>query len=361
MSIISAALLTRPVTLEQLAAISDEIAALARAGVPLDQGFKDLGRELPGRLGAISDEISHALAAGKPIDNVVGDLSSRLPDAYKHVLLVGLKSGRLPMALESVAHTARRIIELRRSLFVSLLYPLVVLSLTWMLGIFVMVQVVPTMVRMLGDFNVTSPELAASIEWFVRSIPWWGVFVPLLFAAYLSWIWYRSGQAAVGMDLHPLLSFGALATLARLQRASRGASLAEMLLLLTNGGVPLAEAVELSSAAVGSRSIASGGRELAQRLSRGEVSRDVPRGFPPMVAWIVAAGYSQDQLTKSLARVADVYREEVTRRSQWLTMYAPLVLTILVCGGVVLMYAAVTLGPWLAIMNRLTVPFQTFF
>jgi hypothetical protein len=64
---------------------------------------------------------------------------------------------------------------------------------------------------------------------------------------------------------------------------------------------------------------------------------------------------------KTLARTAEIYREEVTRRSQWLAFYAPLVLTTLVCGGVVLLYAALTLGPWLAIMRRLTLPFQPFF
>ena len=35
------------VTLDQLIALNDEIAALARAGVPLDQGLLHLGRDLP--------------------------------------------------------------------------------------------------------------------------------------------------------------------------------------------------------------------------------------------------------------------------------------------------------------------------
>jgi general secretion pathway protein F len=361
MSIISAALVTRPVTLPQLAALSDEIAALARAGVPLDRGLKELGRELPGRVGAMSIEISRRLEAGQPLDDIVGDLGARLPDAYRHVLLVGLKAGRLPAALESVAHTARRVSELRQSMGLALIYPLIVLSLTWVLGLFVMVQIAPVMVRMLTEFNVTSPEVEAVFESLVRWLPMWGVFVPVLFAIYLAWVWFRSGQAARGMDLHPLLSFGALATLARLQRAARGASLAELLVLLANSGVPLPDAVELASAAVGSKGIAAGGRELAQRLARGEAVGQLPRGFPPLIAWTLAAGYSQPQLLRSLARTAEVYRDEVARRTQWLSFYAPLVLTILVCGGVVLIYAALTLGPWLAIMQRLTFPYQLFF
>ena len=37
-----------PVTLEQLLALNDEMAALVRAGIPLERGLVDLGREVPG-------------------------------------------------------------------------------------------------------------------------------------------------------------------------------------------------------------------------------------------------------------------------------------------------------------------------
>ena len=39
------------ITLDQLVALNDEIAALVRAGVPLDRGLRSLGEDLPGRLG----------------------------------------------------------------------------------------------------------------------------------------------------------------------------------------------------------------------------------------------------------------------------------------------------------------------
>jgi general secretion pathway protein F len=44
-------------SLEQLIALGEEIAALARAGVPLDEGLAELGRELPGRLGKVARQM----------------------------------------------------------------------------------------------------------------------------------------------------------------------------------------------------------------------------------------------------------------------------------------------------------------
>ena len=43
------------ITLDQLIALNDEMAALARAGVPLDRGLLAVGRELRGRTGKFAD------------------------------------------------------------------------------------------------------------------------------------------------------------------------------------------------------------------------------------------------------------------------------------------------------------------
>ena len=81
MSIINATLVRQPITLEQLAALSDEISALARAGVPLDHGLRELARDLPGRLGTMAAEISRRLEQGRSLDDVIQELGPSLPAA----------------------------------------------------------------------------------------------------------------------------------------------------------------------------------------------------------------------------------------------------------------------------------------
>jgi general secretion pathway protein F len=359
---ISASLVAQPITLDQLAALSDEIAALARAGVPLDRGLRELARDMPGRLGRLADELGTRLQSGQPLDRAVADrLSSSLPPAYRAVIAAGLRAGRLPAALEGVSRTARLIGQLRRTVGLSLIYPLVVLSLTWLLGLFVLIKIAPLTVHMLKEFKVTSAPLDAALAEIIRTASWWGPLIPLLAGAWLAFVWYRSGRVAAGVELHPSFAFGAVGTLARMQCASRYASLSELLALLLHSGVSIPEAVELASAAVGSPKLAAGGKDLAHRLSRGETIRQSPPGFPPLLAWMIAGGHSQPKLCQSLLRTAEVYREEVVRRSQWLTLYVPLILTIAICGGIVFIYAILTLGPWIAIMRRVAEPQSLFF
>src|SRR5262245_23436798 len=93
-----APLAARPITLEQLAALSDEIAALARAGVPLDRGLRELARDLPGRLGKLAGAMGTRLEEGRPLDGVVEDLGAALPPAYRSVIAAGIRAGHLPAA-----------------------------------------------------------------------------------------------------------------------------------------------------------------------------------------------------------------------------------------------------------------------
>ncbi len=357
MSTVPATLAVRPVTLDQLAALSDEIGALTRAGVPLDRGLRALALDMPGQLGKLADQIGRRLQAGSSLAQVVEELGTSLPPAYRAVVVAGMRAGNLPAAMQDISRTARRISLLRGSIFLALVYPLIVLLLTWILGTAVLFKVGPVLAEMLREFDVDPPWIADWYESVARRMDWIGFAVPLLFVAWLVWSWYRSGRIAQGMELRPWLSFGAVGTLARIQRASRLASLADMLSLLVGHSVPLPDAVELASNAVGSPALARGGQKLAEQLRRGQVIQQPPTGFPPLLAWTIAGGQGGQELSNTLARSASIYRDEAARRSQWLSLYVSLIMTLVVCGGAVVVYGLLTLGPWIMIMRRLTLPY----
>ncbi len=353
---IPATLISRPVTLDQLVALSDEIAALARAGVPLDRGLKELAADMPGRLGSLAGDISRRLESGETLSHILAESQHAFPPAYRAVVEAGLRAGRLPAALEDVARMARRISHLRTSLGTALLYPLIVLFLAWQLFMFTCVKVLPVMVRLLAEFEPAAQAWYDAATRFADWAPWlaWGVPAALLLWA--AWTWFRSGQVASGVELHPWLAWGAIGSLRRMQRAGRMAALAETLSTLIANDVPLDDAVSLASAAVGSPQLAKGGRELADRIRRGQFGGPPPPGFPPLLAWTLTCGNSE-QLQNSLRRTAQVYRDEFDRRGQWLTLYAPLIATALVGGAVVMIYALLSLGPWIVIMRRLAHPY----
>ena len=118
-------------TLDDLIALNDEIAALVRAGLPLEQGLAELGGDMPGRLGQIATSLAEAAARGEPLDQAMLDHAVALPPVYRAVIQAGMRAGRLPAALEAVAASARRITETHRAAVVAVSYPLMVLALVW--------------------------------------------------------------------------------------------------------------------------------------------------------------------------------------------------------------------------------------
>ena len=66
------------ITLDQLVALNDEIAALVRAGVPLDRGLRSLGEDLPGRLGRFARQLSERIARGESLTDALAEPTSTL-------------------------------------------------------------------------------------------------------------------------------------------------------------------------------------------------------------------------------------------------------------------------------------------
>ena len=349
---IPATLVTRPVTFDQLIALSDEIAALSRAGVPLGRGLLELGHDLPGRLGALATDIGKRLEAGENLNDILA--RSHFPPAYRAVIEAGLRVGRLPAALEDVSRSARRINQLRMSIGAALVYPLIVVALVWGLFWFTIAKTGPVLVQMLEDVGFKLPAARWTLTMFAETALWWQIVVPVLLGLWILTIWHRSGLIARGSQLHPMLAWGALGTLRKMHRAGRMGALTDLLAMLVSHDVPLDEAVELATAGVGTPEIEQGGQEIARRIRAGEISSEAPAGFPPTLVWTLTSGASRDQLTSALRRSAQVYRDDMQRRAQWLNLYIPVITTVIVGGLAVVLYAAISLGPWIVIMHQLS-------
>jgi type II secretory pathway component PulF len=239
---------------------------------------------------------------------------------------------------------------------IGLIYPLIVLLIACGLFTFSVTKTVPVVFKVLADVSRGGPQWEQTAAWLAGTSHIWGPIIPAAVLLWLGFVWWRSGRVASGYDVHPAMNWGVLGSFQRLQYAGRMASLTELLSLLIASDVPLDEAVSLASAAVGSQRMRRGGEDLAERIRRGESGGKPPAGFSPLLAWTLIGQQPQGRLVAILRRMSQTYRDEFLRRSQWLAIYIPLVTTAFVAGSLVVLYAAVNLGPWIIILNRLANP-----
>lgn len=343
---------TRSITLDELAALNDEIVALVRAGVPLEHGLRALGNDIPGRLGQFAESLGRRLESGASLADTLDDSDGGFPRVYRAVVAAGIRSGKLSSALEGISTAARRAAELRRVLIVSLVYPIVVLMVASNLFLFTALK--------------TAPVVSAVYEWLGVERPWWYVWIdgvtelgPQAIAGFWflaaivggAWLYFSSRASVIsGRGLRRL------PTVARVLHVSRMATFADVLAMMVEQQVPLDEAVVLAAEASGDRSLMKAGGILAERIRGGQHTTPLPKSFPPLLGWLLASRTQGGQLAKSLRQTAASYRRRALNMGNWLTVYLPIILSAGVGGTIAFAYAMLVMAPFYNLLFQLSMP-----
>lgn len=344
------------VTLDDLIALNDEILALARSGVPLGRGLTNLAADLPDRLGKVAAEVGRHMGAGESLPQALRSLGDQIPPVYRAVVEAGIRAGRLPVALEGLARTTRRAAQLRRSVGVALLYPLLVLTLVCLLLAYVAPRAIDAMAESARSQRVADFTAADHLMPLLDSARLWIWFVPVMAITLAAGWWLRSGRAiSAGSGSGPPHVFRG-PWLGQLLRSGRVATFCELLGLLVEHHVPLVDGIRLAADATGDLRIRSEAGVLAEQLQRGQPPAVVAGrrpAIPPLVAATIAGGGAQVDLPAALHHAADTYYRRAENLSDWTRLYLPVLLTVSIGGVAAGVYGLLVLGPWFRFLYRL--------
>jgi general secretion pathway protein F len=338
------------ITLDDLAALNREMAALAAAGLPLEAGLRQVAREFSHSTGRLAEELAADMSAGKSLAEAIAAHGERFPSVYRAVVEAGLHSGRLASALEGYAETAARTASLRRIVGQAIVYPLIVVIIAWELLMFAAIKLMPSY-QELAPSSVPwlsrlglSADMAATLS----------VAAPAaLITTAVVW-WVLSGEAAGRGSWMARLRW--MPGARRTARLGAYASFADLLRLLLEVGVPMNEALPLAGDASNDSRLAATAREAAQRVAEGQPlhkQTDLLRRFPPLVRTVLLAESSERRLLAGLKRAAAIYRD---RAAGWLVDMAvmlPVGLTLLLAIGVVGVYGLLILQPYFTMLHEL--------
>jgi len=343
---------TRPMGLDELTALNDEMAALVRAGVPLEQGLTELAGDLPGRMGSMARQLGDRLAAGENLEQVLGSEGSVFPPVWRAVVAAGVRSGHLAAALEGLSKTSRRIGEMRRAVGMALIYPLIVAAIAYGLFVVTVTKLAPLVLGVIEDMTRASDPLLTKMTWLGETAPSWAVWPPLIVVVVLVLAWYRSGRVAWERSGGRARGIGGAGwrwpTLGSLVRDGRFATFAELLSLLVRQQIPLDEALTLAADASGDRGLKADAQQLAEHLRAGGSPAGRAAGFssiPPLVGWLLSARGPLPTLSQTLTLTAEIYRQRAQRTVTWAVLYLPIVCSVILGGGATLIQALAVFLP----------------
>ncbi len=139
--------------------------------MPLELGLASWGGDLRGPLGRVAGRLSASMSRGASLAEALAEDPAAIPPLYRALVAAGLRSGRLPAALESLSRSARNLKEMRGAIALAVLYPLLVLLVAYGLFVVLVVHVLPQ-VLLLYDGALPALWLAVvgAGEFFQREI-----------------------------------------------------------------------------------------------------------------------------------------------------------------------------------------------
>ena len=336
-------------TLDDLIALNEEIAALVRAGVPLEVGLAELGGDLPGRLGQFASILAQRTARGESLAQAITDDAGGLPPAYRAVVEAGVRAGRLPAALEAVAASARRLAETYRITAIAAIYPLLLILVAWCGLLFFTCSLAPRLASMFLAFHVPGQQFFVVLARAGGSAWRWGPIVPVLVLLLMAASWLGSAGVALGGTAlrlgavdgpnAPLLAHGDVPRTARPVGRKPGAA--------AGGG-------GFGGACVGRSGDVALARQVAAALQTGRTQpAKGAAAFPPLIRWLLLAAGRDGALLPALRHAAAAYHRRARQQSDLLRLFLPIFMTIAVGGSVTALYALGLFLPYSVMLRAL--------
>ena len=344
------------VSLDDLVALNDEIAALARAGMPLESGLLGIGGDLPGRLGSMTRDLGRRMEGGESLVEALESMDSSIPATYRAVVQAGVRSGHLAEALEGLAGFARAYVELRRAIGLSLLYPTLVLLVGYGLFVLFVVDLIPRLADSFESMRVPVGPWLGAVARMGDSVLLWGPILPALIAIGAV-SWWLSGRASAFRPGKVGFALRWVPGVTTILDYATAAQFSDWLAMLIEHGVPWSESVRLAAEATGDARLVASAAALVAASDRGEplaASLKGARAIPPLLAWLMGEGRGQATLASTLRHAAVSYRRRAIRQASALRVALPAALLIGIGATATLLYTMTLFAPWTALLRGMT-------
>lgn len=265
-------------------------------------------------------------------------------DLYCNLVRAGEEAGVLEILLDKIATYLEKTEALKAKLKKAFTYPTIVLFFAFVVTTILLIFVIPTFEDLFKGFGADLPAFTRMVIDISKVFQdYWYLILGVPVAAIIGFVQLRKRSRAFYQLLDRWIL--KLPIVGDLVATSANARFARTLATMFAGGVPLVDAMTSVAGATGNYVYEQAVLEMRDAVSIGQqlnFAMRQSRLFPDMVVQMIAIGEESGTLGDMLAKVADVYEEEVDNKVDTLsTFIEPALmafLAVIVGGLVVAMY-----------------------
>lgn len=297
-------------------------------------------------------KLSKEIKSGSAFSKALSTEKKIFSPFYISMIKSGEASGSLPESLDYLAEHLEREYELTSSIKGALVYPaLITLTMVGVLSI-MMIFVVPNLTEVLKASGLELPLITKIVIAISDTLANYALYL-LLFVIFIGTIGIKFFKTQTGLIILNKI-FLKTPVLKNFFKKVYLSTFAENLSTLISGGVPIAQALKISSEVVSSPIYKKVIKIAEKKVEQGETISsallEYPKLFPPMFCQMISVGEKTGSLDKTLMNVVSFYQKEVDRSiKSMLSILEPLLIVILagMVGGIM----AAILLPMYQMMN----------
>jgi len=314
---------------------NQQFSTLIKAGLPILKVLDLLAeRAAVPRLRPTLQDVRQRVRDGALLSEALAAQGS-FPAVYVTVVAAGERSGNLTGVIDQYIAYLRVSTGFRSALLTALIYPAILVVTVIVVLSYLLTYAMPQFSKLYQDLGVPLPRITHLMLDMAGPLRnYFLVFVVLsVFVAAGIFLWTRSLAGALAIDrLKPKVPL-----VGDIWLKAQIAQFLRTLATLLAGGTPLVSGLKTSSAAIGSRLIATSVARASERVREGKTlseSLAETRLIPPLALEMIEVGEASGALSAMLTSVAEFYEEEVSTRLQrtliWVTPAILVVMAVVV-------------------------------
>jgi len=314
---------------------NQQLASIAKAGIPLERGLRELARDVTSRsMRKLIEEIAADLEAGVSIGEAFAKREKYFPPLYGRILKAGVETGRLSEMLTSLNRHLELAGHTRRIIFEAISYPAVIFVLASIIITLVFTYIVPQFRVVIEEMvgGELSPITTTVFGLADNIMPFWvgvGILVAvivIIFSALSSSSAGRRVKEAVLLHI-PMIG--------RLYHNSVLSRMAEAMGMLVGAGCDMPECLRLGAVASGSERLLFDSERLAGQIEQGTNILEAGEGsgmLPRLFLYSVQLGAQRNELQDNLHSLGNMYADQA-RVGQSRLQAVLLPIMLIVVGG----------------------------
>jgi len=300
----------------EIVAFSRQLAIMFRSKIPVVEIFYTLSRQVTNPVFREKIiKIAEDIEGGTTISLALSRYPKIFNPFYTSMVKSGEASGTLSESLEYLAEHLEREHDFRSKIIGAMIYPALVFIVVMIVTVAMILFVIPKLGEIIKEMGAEPPFITKAILTFSDVLRSWGWLAILIFLVFI-FIFFRYLKTEEGKKLFDRHSLRIPIIGSFLQKVYLS-RFAENLSTLVEGGIPIAQALEITGEVVGNEIYKGILIEARDDVRKGEPISSIlvrhPRYVPPLVVSMTVVGERTGRMAPALMNIVSYYKKEVDR------------------------------------------------